>query len=228
VTDHDGTAVKSPRFPEVGPVNPPAVLDALMRAYPYLFHPTVVVGGGAIVCILAEWSGQAAGRSALYRRIGTFLGAGALAMVPTILYFAVTRGGVYRATKSTVWQMDAVVAGGVLIAAATTWFAWRRFEWGGLVPGYVATLALVTVPYVAISPFWNVSGHVIWATVPTLYVTLVDRSFWPALAVPIVMVPNRVYLEMHTWAQSIVGLCLAGGLVFVAVWLRGRPAGSGA
>lgn len=219
--------------PEGGTVSAAAILDAVMGAYPYVFHPTVVIGAGALVCIHREWARQAADRSALYRRVGAFLGAGVLAMVPTILYFLFTRRGVYRATKSTVWQMDAVVASGILIAAATTWFAWRRFEWGRLVPGYVAALALVTVPYVAISPFWNISGHVIWATVPTLYVTLVDRSFWPALAIPIVMLPNRVYLAMHTWAQSVGGLLLAAGLVFVAVRLRDvrpvesvEPAGS--
>lgn len=195
-------------------------LDAAMRAYPYVFHPAVVVGAGALVLVHREWARQGADRSALYRRAGTFLGAGALSLLPTLAYVAITGQGLYEVTKGNAWQVDALVASGVLVAMGTTWLLWRRFGWGDLLPGYAEAIALVTVPYVLLSPAWNISGHVIMATAPTLYVTLVDRRIWPALAVPAVMVPNRVYLDAHTWAQSVVALLVTLVLVVGAFRLQ--------
>lgn len=63
----------------------------------------------------------------------------------------------------------------MLVAIGATWLLWRRYGWGELLPGYAEALALATVPYVLLSPTWNVSGHVVMATAPTLYVTLVER-----------------------------------------------------
>lgn len=202
-------------------------VDAAMRAYPYVLHPAVVVGAGALVLVHREWARQGGDRAALYRRAAAFLGAGALSLLPTLAYVVATGQGLYEVTKGNAWQVDALVAGGVLVAMGTTWLLWRRYGWGDLLPGYAEALALATVPYALLSPAWNVSGHVLMATAPTLYVTLVDRRFWPALAVPVVMVPNRVYLDAHTWAQSVVGLLLAAVLVACAFRLQdGRASGS--
>lgn len=55
---------------------------------------------------------------------------------------------------------------------------------------------------------------------PALYLTLIDRRFWPLLAVPIVMVPNRVFLNAHTWAQSIDGFLIAAAIIFGLYWLQ--------
>ncbi|WP_208023519.1 hypothetical protein [Halorussus pelagicus] len=46
-----------------------------------------------------------------------------------------------------------------------------------------------------------------------LYLTLVERRFWPTLAVPVVMVPNRVYLGAHDWAQSVVAVLVVAAVV---------------
>lgn len=116
-------------------------------------------------------------------------------------------------TRGNAWQVDALVASGLLVAAGVSWWLWRRYEWGSLVPDAMVALAAVTLPYIALSPFWNVSGHVIMALMPALFLTLVDRRFWPLLAVPVSMVPNRVFLSAHTWAQSIGGFLIAAAVV---------------
>jgi hypothetical protein len=195
-----------------------------MRAYPYVFHPGVLVGAGALIVVHREWERHGAERSALYRRAVGFLGAGILSLLPTAAYVAATGQDPYQVTQGNAWQVDALVAGGILVAAGTTWLIWRRYGWGDLVPGYAEALALVVIPYILLSPFWNISGHVILATAPTVYATLVERSYWPTLAVPAVMVPNRVYLDAHTWAQSVAGLLLAAALVVGVYRLRVRGA----
>lgn len=204
----------------VSPVTLAGALDAAMRAYPYVFHPAVVVGAGALVLVHREWAHQGADRATLYRRAGAFLGAGALSLLPTLAYVVVTGQGLYQVTKGNAWQVDALVAGGVLVAMGATWLLWRRYGWGELLPRYAEALALATVPYVLLSPAWNVSGHVVMATAPTLYLALVDRRFGPALAVPAVMVPNRVYLDAHTWTQSVVALLVTVALVAGAFRLQ--------
>lgn len=201
-------------------VNLAGALDVAMRAYPYVFHPAVVVGAGALVLVYREWALQGIERAPLYRRAGAFLGAGALSLLPTLAYVIVTGQGLYQVTKGNAWQVDALVASGVLVAMGATWLLWRRYGWGELLPRYAEALAVATVPYVLLSPTWNISGHVVMATAPTLYVTLVERRFWPALAVPAVMVPNRVYLNAHTWAQSVVALLVSVVLVAGTFWLQ--------
>lgn len=44
---------------------------------------------------------------------------------------------------------------------------------------------------------------------PTLYLTLLDRKFWPLLMIPLVMVPNWIIVEAHTWPETIGGFLVA-------------------
>ena len=186
-----------------------------MEAFPYVFHPITVLAVGVLTLIYLEWrQGDGAG-APLWRRVAGFLGAGLLSLVPTGAYLLYTGSGALTITKGNAWQVDALVASGLLIAAGVTWWLWRRYGWGRLVPDAMETLAAVTVPYIALSPVWNVSGHVIIALMPALYLTLVDRRFWPSLAIPVAMVPNRVYLDAHTWAQSVGGFLIAAVVVLV-------------
>jgi hypothetical protein len=204
-----------------------SALDTAMEVYPYVFHPAVMVGAGALVLIHYEWAKQGADRSALVRRFGAFLGAGVCSLVPTGAYVLATGQGLYQVTKGNAWQVDALVAVGVLFSAGATWLCWHHFDWGSVVPGYMEALAAATVPYIALSPFWNFSGHVTLAVMPTLYLTLVDRQFWPTLAIPVVMVPNRVYLEAHGWAESVVAfLVIAVVVVGVFWWQTGGEFGA--
>ncbi|UPV74636.1 phosphoesterase [Halorussus limi] len=206
-----------------------SALDTAMRLYPYVFHPGVMVGAGALVLIYGEWARRDADRSALVRRLAAFLGAGVLSLAPTLAYVLVTGQSLYRVTKGNAWEVDALVAGGIFVTAGVTWSLWHRYDWGSLVPGYAEALVVATIPYAALSPFWNFSGHVTMALVPTLYLTLVDRRFWPTLAIPVVMVPNRVYLNAHGWAQSVGAFLVVAALVVGVFWhqtggkLRAEP-----
>lgn len=190
-----------------------SALDTAMRLYPYVFHPAVMVGAGALVLIHYEWTRQGADRSAPRHRLVAFLGAGALSLVPTLAYAAATGQSLGAVTEGNVWQVDALVAGGVFFTAGASWYLWHRYDWGSLVPGYLEALVAATVPYIALSPFWNFSGHVTMALMPTLYLTLVDRRFWPTLAVPVVMIPNRVYLGAHDWAQCVGAFAVVAAIV---------------
>lgn len=190
-------------------------LRTAMEVFPYVFHPITVVGVGIIVLIYLEWDGQDADRSMLWRRVGGFLGAGVLSLSPTAAYSLYAGSGLFELTKGNAWQVDALVASGLIIAAGVSWWLWHRYGWGSLIPDAMEVLVAVTVPYILLSPFWNVSGHVILALMPALFLTLVDRRFWPALAIPLVMVPNRVYLDAHTWAQSVGGLLIAVTVVLM-------------
>ena len=196
------------------------LLQQANQAFPYVFHPITVLGVGILVLIHHEWARQGVDRSALWHRVGGFLGAGVLALAPTVAYFLVTGRDVIQATKGPGWTMDALVAVGLFIVAGVTWYLWVRFDWGELVPGAMQALALVNLPYAALSPFWDISGHVIIALMPTLYLTLVDRKFWPALLVPVLMIPNRVTLNAHTWAQSIAGFLVAAAVVVGLYWVQ--------
>ena len=194
-----------------------SLLSQAMTYYPYVFHPTTLVGVGTLLLIHHEWARQDADRETLRRRVAAFLGAGLLALVPTVTFFVVTGANPIESTQGNGWTMDALVASGLFIAAGVTWYLWNRFEWGELVPGMMVALAAVTVPYIGLSPVWNVSGHVLVSLMPALYLTLVDRKFWPLLLVPAVMVPNRLYLEAHTLSQ-VVGALVIGTVFTVAVY----------
>jgi hypothetical protein len=55
-----------------------------MWYFPYVVHPITVLGVGIILLIHREWARQDASEAALKRRVGAFLGAGLLALVPTV------------------------------------------------------------------------------------------------------------------------------------------------
>ena len=63
---------------------------------------------------------------------------------------------------------------------------------------------------------------------PVLYLTLIDRRFWPSLVIPVAMVPNRIYLSAHTWAQSVGGFLVAPVVVLGRHWLRKHRSVGGA
>ncbi|ELZ33475.1 hypothetical protein C474_05325 [Halogeometricum pallidum JCM 14848] len=197
-----------------------SLLSTAMAYYPYVFHPAVLVGGGLLLLIRHEWRRQDDPNGTLARRVGAFLVAGAASLLPTAAYVVISGKGPMQVTQGNTWQVDALVASGVLVVCVSLWYCWTRFDWGTLVPGGVLALAAVTIPYAAVSSVWNVSGHVIFAVTPTLYLTLTDARFWPLLAVPAVMVPNRVYVEAHTPLQAVCGALLAASVVTAVYALR--------
>ncbi|WP_135305457.1 phosphatase PAP2 family protein [Haloarcula amylovorans] len=197
-----------------------SLLSQAMTYYPYVFHPITVLGVGILVLIHHEWTRQDGDQSVLWRRVGGFLGVGLLALIPTVAYFGITGANPIQSTMGNSWRMDALVAVGLFIAGVGMWYLWRHFDWGQLIPGAMVVLIAVTIPYIALSPFWNVSGHVIISLMPALYLALVDRKFWPFLAIPIVMVYNRIFLDAHTWAQSIGGFVIAAAIILGLYWLQ--------
>jgi hypothetical protein len=91
----------------------------------------------------------------------------------------------------------------------------RSCHWRSIIPLGVVAILVTVVPYALISLAWNISGHVVFTLVPTLYLTLVDRRFAPLLLILSIMVPNRPIVEMHPWPQAIAGFLL--GLACIAV-----------
>lgn len=197
-----------------------SVIDRVMAVYPYVFHPAIVLGGGMLIAIYWEWDRQRADRETLGRRVAAFLGAGICSLVPTAAYMLATGAGPMETMQGNAWRVDALVASGIFIAAGVTYLLWTRGDWGGVVPGMAVTMMAVAVPYVALSPLWNISGHVILSVTPALYLTLVDRSFWPLMVVPVVMVPNRIAVNAHTWPQAIAGFVVGSAVVLGVYWLR--------
>ncbi|MFC7141912.1 phosphatase PAP2 family protein [Halosimplex aquaticum] len=200
----------------------PGALQRANELFPYVFHPITVLALGIALLIHYEWREQSAARAVLWRRLGAFLGAGVLALVPTVAYFLVGRSGLSTALGGSSWQLDEMVASGVLIAAGTTWYVWRRYDWGEIIPDAMVTLAVVIAPYALLSPFWDISGHVLIALAPLLYLSLLDRRYVPLLAIPVLMVPNRVAVNAHTWAQSIAGFVVAAVITVGLYYLRAR------
>lgn len=201
----------------------PDLVDALsvaMRYFPFVFHPVILVGGGLLLLVHTEWRRQDAGRDVLRKRLGVFAVAGVVSVLPAVAYMLFTGQGPMETMQGNAWQVDAIVASGLAVVAGTMWVVWNRREWGRIVPRWAVALAAVTLPYVGLSPFWNVSGHVILAVVSTLSLVLVERRFWPLLVVPAVMVVNRPYVDAHTWAQSI-GALLIATVIVVAVFRLG-------
>lgn len=197
-----------------------------MQAYAYLFHPAVALGLGAFLVIHWEWARRSLDRSALYRWLGTFVGAGVLSLAPTAAYMLATGKGPVETMQGNAAQVDVLVGGGILVATGVTWAVWRRFDWGDVTPHLMATYATMSIPYVTLSLFWNVSGHVLLSFTPALYLTLLDRRYWPTLLVPAVMGPNRLVLGAHQPAQVVgaylIGLAVVVGAFYVrddrAVW----------
>ncbi|WP_277540180.1 hypothetical protein [Haloarcula laminariae] len=112
------------------------------------------------------------------------------------------------------WAPDATGSLGLGVGILVIWLGWRRFEWGSHVPVFSALLVGVTVPHLLITPFWDISTHVLYAVVPAGYLVRVDRRFAPLALVALGMVFARPLAGAHTWPQSVAGLVL--GVAFVA------------
>lgn len=197
-------------------------MDAeLARLYSVVFSPEYVL----LVCTLAlvaveRRRGHRDGR--LVARLG-------VVAVAWLLAFAVYRSGPLVFDPVPVWAGD--LLGGVGLAAAfvLVGVAWRRFAWGPIVPEFAAVLVVVSVGHSLVTPFWDVSSHVLYTAVPAGYLPLVDRRTLPVLVVPLGMTVSRPLAGAHTWAQSVAGLVAAGlfvGLVAASRNGRGGTTGS--
>jgi hypothetical protein len=120
---------------------------------------------------------------------------------------------------------DFFAALGLIVAFAGIGLAWRRFDWGSLLPPYAALIVATSVLHLAIVPFWDASSHVIYAGVPAGALLVVDRRFAPLLAVPPLLVWSRIATGAHTVDEAVGGLLVAGLVVGGAFVLDRLPGG---
>ena len=156
------------------------------------------------------------------RAIAARVGAVAVAWV---LAFAVYWGGPKSIGTNVPGGDDFFAALGLIAAFAGIGLAWRRFEWGPLLPPYAALVVATSVLHLAVVPVWNASSHVIYAAVPAGASFAVDRRFAPLLAVPVLLVWSRIALGAHTLDEAVGGLAVAGVVLGGALalgWLPGE------
>jgi membrane-associated phospholipid phosphatase len=153
---------------------------------------------------------------ALAARTGVVAGAWALA-------FAVYQGGPELVSTSVPGGDDFFAALGLIVAFAGIGLAWRRFDWGSLLPPYAALIVVTSIVHLAVVPVWNASSHVIYAAVPALALLAVDRRFAPLLAVPPLLVWSRISTGAHTVDEAVGGLLVAALVVGGAFALDRLP-----
>lgn len=118
------------------------------------------------------------------------------------------------------WGDDIMGSLGLAVGFLVLAGAWTVRDWGRRIPAFALFLIAVTIAHAAIVPFWNVSSHVTYTAAPAGYLGTLHRRLLPLLIVPLGMVFSRVFVDAHTWAQSIGGLVLAGAFLAGVVWKR--------
>ncbi len=144
-----------------------------------------------------------------------------------VVAFAIYQGVPRAVGTLPEWGPDATGSAGLGVGIALIWLVWRVREWGTVVPGFAALLVAVTIPHLLITPFWDVSSHVLYAVTPAGYLFLVDRRFVPLVVVGLGMVVARPLAGAHTWAESIGGLVLASAFLFALFRTRTPSAADG-
>ncbi|WP_254280316.1 hypothetical protein [Haloarcula marina] len=198
------------------------MLRGISQTYSAVFAPELFVLLCGLLLVGYEWR-DAATRSVagLGARLGV-LGSGWA--VAFLIYQGVPR----MVAAVPEWGLDATGSAGLGVGILVIWAGWRWRDWGDLVPGFAAILVAVTVPHLAVTPFWDISSHVLYAVVPAGYLLFVDTRFVPLFVIALGMVLARPLAGAHTWLQSVGGLALA--LVFLAAYryrARDRLADSG-
>mgnify|MGYP000660489515 CR=1 FL=1 len=196
------------------------MLADVAGTYSAVFAPELFVLLCALALLGYEWRGATDRRPlALAARLG-ILG------LAWVVAFAVYQGIPILLGPLPEWGPDATGSVGLAVGMGVLWFVWRLQGWGDRFSTFAALLVAVTVPHLLITPFWDVSSHVLYTVVPAGYLTAVESRFVPLALVAAGMVPARPLAGAHTWPEAIGGLLL--GVVFLAVFLRlwSRPRGS--
>lgn len=184
------------------------IIGSLAHTYSEVFAPEYFVLICALTLIVYEWDRMAVSRT---HDLGPRLGVLALGWGVGLAIYKVAPamfGGILTFGSNLSGSLG--LGAGLLLI----WLIWHVREWGQLVPEFALLLVGVTVPHLIITPFWDVSSHVMYALAPAGYLTFVDRRFALYLLVPMGMVFSRPLAGAHTWLESLGGLLLAG--VFLA------------
>lgn len=187
-------------------------LQTLMQLYAWIFHPFPFLFATSLIIIHREWKSESGPKNKLYKRMAAFTVITALSVIPVVLY-ALWSGRGIALIHSNGWTSDVLTGIGLSISSMFTIYVWRKNEWGALMPKAILTILAVMTPYLVVSHFWNISGHVTFTMLPSLFLTLLDRKFWPLLIVPSLMIFNRPYLGAHTLEQAVAGYMLTLVLV---------------
>lgn len=198
------------------------LLMEFMKYYAIVFHPLVFLFVVSLVMIRYEWNRQDVGWPLLWTRMLAFVGITALALIPDVIYILFFTPNTNMILLGNSWEVDLLTGLSLFIAASLAYYTWHINQWGPVLERAVVILAVVAVPHVLISPFWNFSGHVAFSMMPAFYVTLVDKKFWPLLIIPTIMVANRPLVGAHTWTQSITAYIVAGVLTYAIYELINR------
>jgi hypothetical protein len=175
-----------------------------------VFAPELFVLFAALLLVGYEGRDDLAPTS-LAPRLGAVVGAWALA-------FAVYQGGPAVVDTGVPGGDDFFAALGLIVAFAGIAFAWRQFDWGGLVPPYAVLLIVTSLLHLVVVPLWDASSHVIYAAVPAGALVAADRRFTPLLLVAPLLVWSRIATGAHTVGEAV------GGLVVAVVVLAGALA----
>lgn len=118
------------------------------------------------------------------------------------------------------WVEDLFAGLGITVGFLLIAVVWWWHNWGQYLPEFAVILIVLTVSHSVIVPFWDVSSHVIYTTVPVGYFITLSRRFVPIALIPGGMVVSRPLTGAHTWFQAIGGAIL--GVAFVAgfLWVR--------
>lgn len=146
-----------------------------------------------------------------------------LVAVAWVFAFAVYQGGEEIVPVTMPGGDDFFAALGLVVAFGGIYLAWRRFDWGTLVPPYALLLIGTSLLHLVVVPLWDTSSHVIYAAVPAGALVAVDRRFAPLALVPLVLVWSRIATGAHTIGEAVGGLVVAGVVLGGAIALDQLP-----
>ncbi|QKY21028.1 hypothetical protein B4589_011815 [Halolamina sp. CBA1230] len=180
-----------------------------------VFAPELFVLLATLLLLGYERRGDLAAKP-LAARLGVVAGAWVVA-------FAVYQGGPELLGTAIPGGDDFFAAVGLIAAFAGIALAWRRFEWGSLLPPYAALLVATSLLHLVVVPLWDASSHVIYAAVPAGALTAVDRRFAPLFLVAPLLIWSRIATDAHTVDEAVGGLVVAAAVLGSALALGRLP-----
>lgn len=184
-----------------------------MLVYQHVFSPVYLLLVFAVLLIYHEHKDFG---NSLYKRLLVIFLSWLTAYVIYMLYYIFNLNSLGHQ-----WIEDLFAVTGLLTSVVICALVWNRNRWGGYVPLAIETAVVLSVIYMLISYFWNISGHVAYVTAPVIFMSLVaDRRYFYIMPIPLLMVINRPIVHAHTWLQSVLGFVLGVVVVILVVRLR--------
>ncbi|PTD93588.1 hypothetical protein C9439_05910 [archaeon SCG-AAA382B04] len=170
------------------------MIAEIMKIYETIFSP-IFVSGSILLYISFKNNGFNRFKEEFKILLISFLPV----LMSLILYL-------YLVPKNPEFLKDVVVASSFLFSFGIVKTGYYEERLSKEVFDYLLIIFIASVPFVLISPFWNISGHVLFSTVPIFYLVLRKRGSFLLIIIPFIMVYNRPFLNEHTWFQSIFTL----------------------